>query len=431
MKAVSFFFATMSLLFIAGCELKSDTNDNNVEPEKLDVLWEETVVEYLKAPLWQSDFNYDSGQILMPSLHYAFSQEDPEKIADFDNFYASYINVIDENIDTNRLKQLQFWYLMSQYLVYHNEQGRWDEDKQFLLDYVTEYLRDLWFDRPVHVYGIHTDGLKERVVWKLENPDFQPMYKRATFDEEFFSFAIAADFTRIGRASNQAGEAALVDILDTALKVFKSEVVYTADGWLYQPVQWWDNEDFLYAGHTSLSDDLDPYPVPGIALDSSHAHRFPVWLRSLENAYDESTDEAVYYRSLRTEFANQFINVVYVAPDSEFSGMRMTNFFDGHNGIYRYRYHEGSTTAIKLGYEPYNLSGTLYTGFYPLMQNSYLKEQYRQQCSKFPFEESLINLYQGLGPARAAHPLVSMPEFYTSGFAELNCLIAINIPNLD
>lgn len=430
MKIVNFLIAATTVLCLGGCDIKSD-NESKVEPQRIDVLWSETVVEYLKSPLWQSDFNYDSGQILMPSLHYAFSTGDKEKMADFDRFYIDYIAAIDDNIDTNRLRQLQFWYLMSQYLVYSDKQGNWDENKQFLLDYVTEYLRELWFDRPVHVYGIHTVGLKERVVWKLENPDYEPMYKRATFDEEFFSFAIAADFVRIGRSSNSEGMAALEDILTTALSVFKAEVEFTADGWLYQPGQWWDNEDYLFAGHTELSDDLDPYPVPGIALDSSHAHRFPVWLRSLENAYNDSSDEAVYYRYLRTQFANQFINVVYVAPDSEFSGMRMTNFFDGNNGIYRYRYHETSTTAIKLGYEPFNLSGTLYTGFYPLMENSYLKEQYRRQCGNFPFEEPLINLYQGLGPARAAHPLVSMPEFYTSGFAELNCLIAVNIPDLD
>jgi len=405
------------------------SSEHRKKIEKIDFLWDETVSVYLQDELWDPVYNYDAGQLLMVPMYYAFAEKDQNKILQFDLFYDYYSQIMNEHIDTNRLRQLQFWYLASQYLLLSSKQGSWDNNKQEIYDFITLYLDDLWTERPISVWGIATNGLKERVVWKLENKDYVPRYKRATFDEEFYTFAISADLKVIANTQSFQENSILTDILFYAEKVFKSEVKPTDVGWLYQPGQWTDNDDYLYVGNIILTDDLQPKPIVDIATDSSHSHRMPLWLTSLRNAYSIESQQYNYYQNLLNGFTEQFMNVVYVNADDDFQGMRMKNFMDGNNGIYRYRFHEDSSTAIKLGYEPYNLSGTLFTGFYPLLPSSILKEKYKTQCDMFPLSQNLIDLYMGLGPARASHHLVSMPDFYTNGFAELICLVAVKLPS--
>jgi len=427
MKKLKYLFVIIFCVNLISCN-DDASHEHSKNIEKIDFLWDETVSVYLQDELWNPVYNYDAGQLLMIPMHYAFAEQDQNKILQFDSFYDYYSQIMNEQLDTNRLRQLQFWYLASQYLLLSSKQGNWDNNKQEIYNSITLYLDNLWTERPISVWGIATNGLKERVVWKLENKDYVPRYKRATFDEEFYTFAIAADFIVIKNNQFFKENSVLTDILFYAEKVFKSEAKPTDAGWLYQPGQWADNDDYLYAGNIILTDDLKPKPIVDIATDSSHSHRMPLWLTSLRNAYSINSEQYNYYQNLINGFTEQFMKVVYVDADDDFQGMRMKNFMDGNNGIYRYRFHEDSTTAIKLGYEPYNLSGTLFTGFYPLLQSSILKEKYKTQCDMFPLNQNLIDLYMGLGPARASHHLVSMPDFYTNGFAELVCLIAVQLP---
>ncbi|AIY64570.1 hypothetical protein [Pseudoalteromonas piratica] len=419
-KVLLVFFA---LVLLGGCE-DSKPNQEQNNKARIESIWPQTVSEYMLADLWLPEYNYDAGHMLMVPLHYAFAKKDEQKIQEFDDFYIRYSLEIENALDVNRLRQLQFWYLLSQYLVLSKESGHWTNVHQHLHGVIADYLTDFWFFRPIGIWGINTIGLKERIIWKLESKDYEPKYKLATIDEEFFTFAIAADLLKLNKFVKEENYIAALDIQKDTLRVFESEVVNTSNGWLYQPGQWDEYQDYIYAGHTTLSDQLTPKPVKGIALDSSHAHRFVLWLVSFRDSYTNLQDEYIYFDSLYDGFISQFKNVIYVEPDQEFDAMRMKNYSDGNNGIYRYRYHEDNPGAIKLGYEPYNLSGTLFAGFYPLSQDSYIKGQYQKQCNKFPLEQKVVDLYMGLGPTRATHELASMPDYFENGFAELVCLTA-------
>ncbi|MCF6458486.1 hypothetical protein [Pseudoalteromonas sp. MMG024] len=420
------FFIILSVFLIVGCS-EDRVNEKQLRNQNIDKLWGETVTPYLQDDLWLELYTYDAGQILMVPLHLAFKTSDEEKIQEFHDFFSRYSLVMTESVNENRLKQLQFWYLTSQYLTFVSQRDEWQQYHSEISNFISEYLTDLWFYRPVHVFGIHTNGLKERVIWKLNNKDYLPKYKRATFDEEFFTFVIAADLSTLRIDQSETHTQTQKDILDLALLVFESEVVYTSDGWLYQPGQWQDYDDYLYAGHDVLTDTMEPKPVEGIALDSSHAHRFSLWFDSLINSSEYNSPRYLYYSDLKTGFIKQFINKIIVPISNDFPGIRMKNYTDGHNGVYRYRFHDGSDSAIKLGYEAYNLSGTLFSGFYPLMNDELVNNEYASACNLFPLAEEVILLYMGLGPARASHDLVSMPNFFTNGFAELICLSSIKI----
>ena len=81
--------------------------------------------------------------------------------------------------------------------------------------------------------------------------------------------------------------------MEMAFAVYSKYVVFPGDNrWLFQPGVWRDHPDYLYAGNDNLGENLLPMPVDDIAEDTSHSHRYPVWLESLRNASGTMTIEA-------------------------------------------------------------------------------------------------------------------------------------------
>lgn len=386
----------------------------------INTLWPETVSAYMQEELWASYNMYDAGLALMLPLEYAFVIEPNEQHQqDFHDFYARYLPEFDASLTTNNLSRFQFLYVMVRYLAFTQATG-WDQEQQSLYDKLLSHFDYMWFEEETLQAG--NQGTRSEILQqKLNNiGQSSPKYLRATIDLEFYGFAIAAEIAAMQRQAGQDVSITVQHMLDLALATFQQEVTNTDAGWLYQPGQWDDYVDYIYAGHDTLTTDLQPAPIAGIATDSSHSHRMPLWLLSLANGFVVGSEERTYFESLSAGFESQFMEVVYLAPSADFAAPRMTNYMDGNNGIYRYRFHDDPN--LKLGYDAYNLSGTLLVGFYPYMKNAQLRDAYVQLS--FPLADDILNLYLGLGGTPDTSRAFIITDYYLLGQAEIYALIA-------
>jgi len=98
-------------------------------------------------------------------------------------------------------------------------------------------------------------------------------------------FAIAADIRIYDIYLNRDNDPLITEILDYSYRTMKQYGKHIEnDGWTFQPGIWSDHGDYLYAGNYEINENMQPLPVDGIAEDSSHSHRWPVWLMSLADA---------------------------------------------------------------------------------------------------------------------------------------------------
>jgi len=385
----------------------------------IETLWPQTVTPYLAQELWRNENMYDAGLALMLPIEYAFQTADNSDFkADLHNFYQRYVAEYQANAENNFLSRHQFHYAMVRYLKYSMDD--WGDAQQTLYTNLLADFQFDWFEE--ETLQLSYEGTRDNIMeQKLAGiGQTTPKFRRTTIDAEFYAFSIAGELAQIQRALGEEVSTPVQNMLDLAFLNFQQEVVQTAQGWLYQPGQWEDHVDYIYAGHDTLTDDLTPFPVAGIATDSSHSHRMPLWLTSIQLGFEASSNQHSFFAELREGFESQFIDVVFLPSSDDFAAPRMTNFMDGWNGIYRYRFHD--IPSLKLGYEPYNLSGTLLTGYYPFMYNAALQEEYRNLS--FPLGDDIQNLYLGLGGTPDPSRAFNNTEYYTSGFAELYANIA-------
>ncbi len=353
--------------FFLGCD--SFLSHNTIQGEEnypSDVqLWEKGISPYLQYPLWVSRDIYDAGHYLMVPLHAAFLFENSDWQEQFRDHFERFLSTSPAEIDSGRLNKLQYFYLISRYIVLAEPDSR-----NFHLDELVQTIEHeivtLWIEEPAWQWGRESfPNMRDRIHWKLDNKTVEKSYYRAIIDEELFVFAIAYDLSAFYRLSKKPVPHVVSDILETAKKVFEQEGRWQIDGgWLFQPGVWADHSDYIYAGHTQIVPGMEPYPVTAIAQDTSHSHRFPLWLISLAEAYGDSDSERQFYQNIRGGLTNQFFNKVLVSPTSSFPGYRTKNFLDGWNGIYRYEY---VSQGKGKGYGPYELSGTLTLGWWTFL----------------------------------------------------------------
>lgn len=430
-----FIFIILGLFFVLNKPQKQNeelSRINSSSRSRINFLWENTIKRMLENHLWKERDAYDSGHFLMVPLHAVFTLKDQSKINDFHQFFNSFLqNYKKDNFNSlNTLTRLQFLYLTSQYLVLTKINKTPLSDELILI--LTNSIESIWY-QPAWQWkecsSPNFQNMSERIEWKLENKTVPYSYCRAIIDEELFTFAIAADLKTI--LSDESPKF-INEILDIAYRVFKQEVVFlnaASEQWLFQPGVWTDHPDYAYAGWTEIKENLDKNPVPGIAMDTSHSHRFSLWLISLQKAFSikKELDRSDYFEKLRYGLTKQFKNKVLVSPSIEFPNYRTTNFMDGHNGVYRYGY---VTVETGKGYGPYELSGTLLLGWWSFLPDQSMKDVYCFIASRFPLSEQEIVTYLGPDTTRDRHPLIKGRNQYQSGLLELINILACELEKL-
>lgn len=384
-------------------------------------LWQKTVEPYLKDPLWKPRDSYDAGHLLMVPLHYAFLAREKKWQTQFIDHFKRFVP---QEMGSERLQRLQYLYLASRFLVLAQPNMAESTLKKRLFNFLFEEIAALWTLRPAWQWD-HSDfpaGIKERLLFKLTLTSPKYSYYTAIIDEEHLLFAIAADLITFAKASNTSVPPALTEIVSIAFEVYKDNVIWgDNNAWLFQPGAWQDHPDYLYAGHVQKIPKLPPAPISNIASDSSHTLRFPLWIRSLASAFPLGSQENVFFIKLHAGLEKQLWTKVLKAPDESFPGFRMTNYMDGRNGLFRYKY---ETVVTNLGYGPFELSGSLLLGWWTFLGTERMLAVYKQIAQQFPLPQNMVDLYVGPNTTRDRHPLVKAPDSYYNGFHQLIVLLA-------
>lgn len=391
----------------------------------IEALWDETVGLHLQDELWTEQNIYDAGHYLMIPLHAAFIMNNNEWQQQFAYQFAYFMDNQD-HIAEVRLDQLHYYYLISRFIVLANESGQSDMIPEGLPDYLYNRIINIWNHEPAWQWD-QSDfpNMKERLLWKLNTQRPDKSYYRAIIDEELFTFAIAADLSHYYQDKDIDKRSILADILDIAYQVFTKEVIPTENGgWLFQPGVWSEHPDYAYVGNAQKAPNLPSKTINNIAMDTSHSHRFPLWLKSLAEAYTPGSNEHNYYNKLREGLTIQFTDIVLLAPSGEIPFYRTTNFLDGNNGVYRWNY---STQGPNNGYGPYELSGTMLLGWWTFLPGDFLNTIYNDISRQFPLSDDAIQLYVGPGTSRERHHLIEGSAPYVNGYLELISILAENI----
>ncbi len=408
-------------------KLSKQTNE-----KLLSALWQNTIGPYLQEPLWNETNRYDAGHHLMVPLHASFSLD----IDDWKRQLRSHVHrfqdqglhrYTEENLRSqNQLGMLQYLYVISRYLVLESTSGNAKEIPRRLPDHLHSIIKYLWQDFPSWHWA-HEDftGMRNRLVWKMNQNTTEYRFYRAIFDSELFVFAIAADLYiyAIERAEAEFSKESLSDILAFTKRVYEAYGQHQPDGgWLFQSGIWADHPDYRFACHSEEEPNLEPCIVDGIGQDSSHSFRHPLWFRSLIGAASRGpTGDEEFYQELQGGFTTQFVRHVLVPPDETFPTYRTTNYMDGRNGLYRWEY---ETVGENSGYGPYDLSGSLTVGWWSFFDHPQITRMYSQITSQFPLEEEVIDVYVGPNTSRSRNSMVSLPESYQNGLRKLLCSLS-------
>lgn len=230
-------------------------------------------------------------------------------------------------------------------------------------------------------------------------------------DADCYLLALAADLQTYRRLSGEMPSRTLRDMNALAVKVYKKGgVTYRDGGWLFEPGIYADHPDTAYAGNMVKSLEMKPAKVAGIALDSSHFMRWPLFLSSEAEAASSRNDRE-YYEGLRSGLTKQFLTKVLVRPSNEFRGYRINNYMDGNNGVYRWKY----STIPDNGYGPYELSSSLLCGWWVFLRDPRIRDIYREISTQFPFSDKEIAVYNGPN---------KNPVSFRRGTFELLCRLA-------
>jgi hypothetical protein len=401
--------------FLAFFEIQSQSTPNRTHASE-GLIWEETVGSLLKEPLWKTRDAYDAGHILMIPLHHAFLTSDSIAIKEFEIFFKKMGRA---ELPEGQLNQVQIIYLASQYLSLKKKQG-FSLDGQldsYLAKRILNYVLIKWKYDIAFQWGKPPFlGLKSRLDYALQtvNDAKEPSYYRAITDFELFLFGIASDISYISKDLKILAEQdtkLLNEINDYLLLILESRGTYTDDaGWFFQKGFWTDHSSFIYSGNLELENSLEPKKVDDITKDSSHGHRWPLWIASY---YSANAANRNLLFDIYKAFSIQFNTKIAVKSPL---GALMNNFVNGHNGVYRYKYKTTGRTALE-GYGPYNLSGTLGMAWYCFLNDT--EDFYRFYADSYPLNEEILTIYVGPNTTRNRNELFKAPGFYTNGFAEL------------
>ena len=396
-------------------------------------VWEEVFCPYMTDDLWSDSYAYQAAISLMVPLHDAFAQNSEERICQFVDYFERLCAVSPEELPEVLLNRLQHLYLASRFVALCHANGRPQDVPHGLADLLFDEVMDAWYSI-VDYAGPEAESMsmRELLHWKLDTVAGEVVVERMITPHELFTMAIAADLRQVQRLATGQGmtDPVLEEISAVTIRVFRQEVQSTAaGGWVFQPGVWTLTNGHAYAGNCELREGICPAPVAGIAPDSSHSHRFPLWLRSFIEAAGPGTRERAFYEDLERRLEIQFCEVVLVAPTRAYRSYRTTNYMDGCNGVYRYKYlgQEQRADGLPWGYGPFELSSTILTGWWSFLGTDRIRRMYEKQAELFPLTQEVIDTFTGPSDNQGRHPLLALPDCYENGYYESMMLLAARL----
>lgn len=346
--------------------------------------------DMLRQKLWTKRDAYNAAFYLTVPMIDAFKRDDTDLIRRYGAYFKRFGP---QGIDTdvNFLTETQHNYFVSRYLALSAaKSGCKKRTKSLALHLQKRLERGLM--SPAWLWSMPDfANMFERAEWKLTNKAVSPSYMRAFFDEELFSFAVAADLKIVMEICGTEPSRTTLKAVELGQRVFLNEGKYDGSKWLFQPGVWRNHPDFAYAGNPHLGPDLKKLVVEGIGWDSSHFSRVPSFVKSLMCASEIGSATRSKLNGILDGIAASFMTDVYVAPGGDFKAVRLKNYMSGDNGVYRYSY---GTVGKGGGYGPYALSNSFNTGWWSVLGPS-VSAAYRAQLQSQPLPENALSLYQG------------------------------------
>jgi hypothetical protein len=396
-------FSVSTAQELCGAPQAQQGERNEVEQQ----LWAAVITPNLKRPVTANDQAQTVGVTWMVPMHAAFHRKNQAWMHEFAeqfSLYASNPSALPTG-EVAELSRLYYLYLASQFIVLAKKSGQENLIPPNLPALIFSEVHTYWnvtpawqFDSP-HFNG----GARERLLWKLKNKKVKKSYYRAVLDHDLYIFGIVGDLKAFeGPEQEKAWNPLLNDVLAIAHQVFTQEVTPQPDGgWVFQPGVWTDHPEYAYAGDPEAHPGIKPAPVRGIAPDSSHSLRFPLWLTSLMSAYPAGSEDYRFYENLRSGLDKQFFAKVLHQPTTEFPCFAISNFMDGSNGVYRWSY---NTLGKGNGYGPYQNSASFVLGWWIFLDTDRIRNVYRELVAQFPWPRQCDELYLGPKPADAPRP---------------------------
>jgi hypothetical protein len=388
-------------------------------------LFASTAGLYLKRESWTEPLAYLHGHFLMVPLHTAVRTGDAQWLGEFEAHFERLAASQKSSWCKNPLSRAQYLYLATRYLALVAETKRQSPVAARLERLLTAEVVHQWTaDEAIMWERAPFAGVKARVDYKLGLLAPKKSYFRAFTDEEFFHFAEAADLLVYRKYAGLSGpeDSTLREMVSYGARIVRTEGERTSGGgWLFQVGAWRDHPDNDYSGNRSITPGMAKNKREDVTMDSSHFHRFALFLTSLSAASERGDKEA--FESARKGLAKQLTGVVLRPPTASFPGWRLTNYMNGWNGVYRFS--SNAAVGEGKGYGPFELSGTLLLGWWSFLGDRQIQAVYADAAERFPLDETVLKTY--LGPTYAPPPRKAK-SWYENGLAELLASLASKQP---
>ena len=424
LKRILLFGMISVAVCLTGCRTSTLTEAHKiytgaVEPLTVEeqTLYDSIVIPLLQQDLWTSRDMYDAAHDLMIPMYYAFWARNEQAVREFGAFFDRFTQDVtqDDVYEFNQqelLNRTQFLYLATQFMCLSVENG-WEI---LIPAELPEYCQE----GAIQVLQYYNPNigrtLEEHIRFMCEGGNYPYPWYGDISDLMQFAVAILCDLYVVNNSigGGWKDDVAIQTGIELSYEIFSTpylNVETENGGWLFQPGIYAGHPNYQYAGNLNITEGMEPNIVEGIAKDTSHFMRVPLMLRSYQ-AVQPDVQRTALFQLRREQLSNQMMNHVL----QQQNGMWVvTNYLDGNNGVYRYREETG------LGYEGYQVSGTLVVGWWSLLQDERITEIYKEIRTYFPLSANEQNPYFDPATTRQQNPFFDANTAYELGTFE--CIV--------
>lgn len=435
----------ISILLLSVLVVEASFSQKVFDKKFVDSLWNKTVKIYLKSDLWSKDVAiqlrngyrmprdpYDAGHFLMVPLYAAFwlnnNQWQQEFYKHFSRFNKNFMDVKSKKywFDGNALPYL---YLTSEFIVLAKEKWQYSGLTDSLFYKLYAVVDTIWLKEPWRGYAWafkrkSFSNTRDRVYFVLDSVSPKPHYTKSIGGFIRFVFAMAANLKYYLILSNQDTSDVLNDIVHTGIYVLHRRVDWIQDSnkrahWIYEVGYWDAHPDNAYSGYLTNPTGKPKKPRKNITEDVSHYRRMPLWLFDFYRATEKMPKNHKYIRKLLKGLEVQFYDYVLVKPNDTLKYYLTTNYMDGWNGYYRFNY---VTQEKNTGYGPYQLSQTIYLGWWNFLGTRRIIKLYKDISQLYPIPNDLRK-YILDKTTRQRHPLLYNCAYVDNGLMQLHNIL--------
>lgn len=388
-------------------------------------LYDTTVGVLLTQDLWTERDTYDAAHYLMIPMHYAFQSGNAQYIHAFGAFFDRFAaDITGEDtygfLGYDWLTVLQFSYFTSQFISLCARYGYEELIPADLIPVITERVSQFYYEVPGNWNCEPTR--KEHFKQVLAGKEYPRSYYSSIDDFDLFFLSILCDLNVYHRVIGAEVTELEETAADLAYALMASPLLNEETergGWIFQRGVWWDYPDYAYAGHQTITANMEPQPREDIVEDSSHSMRLASCVMSWRNA--QPTHERYNLLEKRREqLATQFSEVVCKKVDGYWLA---STFMDGTCGVYRYSY---NTEGV--GYSGYENSAHILIGWWSLLEDARIQKIYAETLNLFPLGESRdSNPYFDFATVRDQNPYFDADTGYDLGMYECMVLCAAKL----